>query len=323
MRFVRRIDDPYFRYTPNTAEGMLPVADGYEIHWIEAGAADGVPYVDCHGGPGGRANPGLRRLLDPDRMRIVMFDQRGCGASTPAASLEHATLQHTIDDMEALREHLGIERWIVGGLSWGSTVALAYAEAHPERTLAVKVGGVWLCRRADTAWWYQGVRRFFPDTWTQFASLVAPERRHDLRNAYHEMINGPDEELARLAGQSLHQYEETFMHLEAPLAGPNPERGLPYARVFSHYATNDFFLHDDQLIADADRLRGIHVSLVTGRYDACTTPDSAWDLAERLDDVDLRFVNVGGHYPTERATGGALAEQTTRVLDLLTARGVA
>jgi proline iminopeptidase len=128
--------------------------------------------------------------------------------------------------------------------------------------------------------------------------------------------------MADRAGQSLHQYEETFMHLEAPIQPPRPDRGLPYARVFSHYSTNDFFLRDSQLLEEAHRLRGVHVSLVTGRYDACTTADSAWDLAEVLDDVDLRLVNVGGHYPTERATGGALAEQTTRLLDLIAARGI-
>lgn len=319
---MRRLDDPYFPWTPDTAEGVLPVTDGHAIHWMVAGAPDGVPYVDCHGGPGGRANAGLRRILDPARMRIVQFDQRGCGKSTPVGCLEDNSLQHTIADMEALRVHLGIERWIVGGLSWGSTTALAYAQAHPERTVAVKVGGVWLCRHADTEWWYQGVRRFFPDTWAQFAELVPPDRRGDLRRAYHEMIHGPDAELATRAGQALHQYEETFMHLEAPIDPPRPDRGLPYARVFSHYSHHDFFLRDGQLLEDAHRLRGIHVSLVTGRYDACTTPDGAWDLAAVLDDVDLRLVNVGGHYPTERATGGALADQTTRLLDLLAARGV-
>ena len=319
---MRRADDPYFDVTPIRAEGMLDVTDGHAIHWFEAGNPDGVPYVDCHGGPGGRGNHGLQRLMDGQRMRTIQFDQRGCGQSTPTGSLEHNSLQHTIADMEQLREHLGIEHWIVGGLSWGSTVALAYAEAHPERTIAVKVGGVWLCRAADIDWWYQGVRRFFPDTWTQFASLAPADRRHDLRTAYHEMIFGDDDDLAQRAGQSLYEYEETFMHLEPPISPPSPTRGLAYARVFSHYSTHDFFLAPNQLIEGAHRLQGIHVSLVTGRYDACTTPDSAWDIAEVLDDVDVRLVNVGGHYPTESATGRALCEQTTRLLDLLTARGV-
>lgn len=320
---MRRADDPYFDVTPIRAQGHLGVGDGHAIRWFETGDPERVAYVDCHGGPGGRGNVGLQRMIaDGTRMRIVQFDQRGCGESTPVGELVDTSLQHTIADMERLRDHLGIERWIVGGLSWGSTVALAYAEAHPERTLAVKVGGVWLCRPADTEWWYQGVRRFFPDTWAQFASLVAPELRHDLRAAYHEMINGDDPDLAQRAGQSLHQYEETFMHLEPPLSPPNVARGLPYARVFSHFATNDFFLSPNQLIDDAHRLDGVHVSLVTGRYDTCTTPDGAWDLAQVLDDVDVRLVHAAGHYPTELAMGRALCEQTTRVLDLLATRGV-
>jgi proline iminopeptidase len=320
---VRRADDPYFDLTPIRAEGTLEVADGHAVHWLEAGTPEGVPYVDCHGGPGGRANHGLQRMVaDGSRMRVVQFDQRGCGDSTPVGGLDHNSLQHTVADMELLREHLGIDRWVVGGLSWGSTVALAYAETHPERTLAVKAGGVWLCRPADTEWWYQGVRRFFPDTWAEFASLVPQERWHDLRGAYHELIFGDDPDLAERAGQSLHQYEETFMHLEAPLVPPSPARGLPYARVFSHYSSHDFFLGPNQLIEDAARLRGIHVSLITGRYDACTTPDGAWDLAGVLDDVDVRIVNVAGHYPTESAIGRALCEQTTRVLDVVAQRGL-
>lgn len=318
---MRRHDDVFFEVGPNRAEGMLAVGDGHEIHWFEAGSPAGVPTVECHGGPGGRANAGLRRLLDGERMRIVQFSQRGCGESTPVGELANTSLKHTIADMEHLREHLGIERWIVSGPSWGSTVAIAYAEAHPERTIAVKASGVWLCRPADTAWWYQGVRRFFPDTWAQFAALVPPERRHDLRSAYHELINGDDADLAQRAGQALYEFEESFMHLEPPMAPPSPTRGLAYARVFSHFAVNDFFLTGNQLIDDAHRLSGIPVSLLTGRYDNCTTPDGAWDLAQVLDDVHLELVNAAGHYPSEPLMSRAMAQETTRFLDDLERRG--
>jgi proline iminopeptidase len=235
--------------------------------------------------------------------------------------LAHTSLQHTIADMEKLREHLGVERWIVSGPSWGSTVAIAYGEAHPERTIGVKASGVWVCRRADIDWWYHGVRRFFPDTWAQFAELAPPERRHDLRSAYHDMINGPDAALATRAGQALYEYEESFMHLEPPMAPPHADRGLAYARVFSHFATNDFFLRENQLVNDAHRLRGIPVSLLTGRYDNCTTPDGAWDLAQVLDDVHLEFVNAAGHYPSEPLMSRAMALETTRFVDDLIRRG--
>jgi proline iminopeptidase len=300
---------------------MLDGGDGHAIHWFEAGDPDGIALIECHGGPGGRGNAGLRRLLDPERLRIVQFDQRGCGASTPGGELAHTSLQHTIADMECLREHLRIDRWIVSGPSWGSTVAIAYGEAHPERCIGIKATGVWLARAADIEWWYQGVRRFFPDTWAQFASLVEPDRRHDLRHAYHELLQGDDADLARRAGQSLYEYEESFMHLEPPFIGPKPDRGLAYARVFSHFAVNDFFLRENQLIEEADRLRGVPVSLLTGRYDSCTTPDNAWDLADVLDDVHLEFVNASGHYPTESAMSRAMALETTRFLDDLERRG--
>lgn len=311
----------FFPVHRNHHEGHLEVGDGHAIHWFDAGNLDATPLIECHGGPGGRANAGLRRLLDGERLHIIQFSQRGCGDSTPVGELANTSLQHTIADMEMLRNHLGIDRWIVSGASWGSTVALAYAQAHPEQTIAVKATGVWLCRPADTEWWYQGVRRFFPDTWAQFASLAPAERHHDLRAAYHEMINGPDPELAKRAGQSLYEYEESFMHLEPPMTPPHAGRGLAYARVFSHFATNDFFLTPNQLIGDAHRLAGIPVSLLTGRYDNCTTPDGAWDLAQVLDDVHLEFVNAAGHYPSEPLMSRAMALETTRFLDDLQHRG--
>lgn len=322
---IHRLDDYLYPVTPDRAEGMLEVGQGHAIHWMEAGNPQGIPMVDCHGGPGGKANPYLRRILDPERLRIVQFSQRGCGQSTPSLSTQHNTLQHTVADMERLREHLGIERWAVGGLSWGSTVALTYAQTHPSRCLGVKVGGVWLLRPADIEWWYQGVRRFFPDTWSQFASLAPMDRQHALRAVYHELINGEDRALAATAGQSLYEFEETFMHLEAPFAPPNPDRGLAYATIFSHYATNDFFLEPDQLVRDAGTLRGLHVSLLTGRYDACTTPDQAWDLAQALEpaDVRLEFVSAAGHYPSEPPMSAALAHQTRLFIDELERRGVA
>lgn len=317
---IRRHDDVYYPVTDTRAEGMLAVGGGVEIHWEEAGNPQGVPLVECHGGPGGRANRFLRALLDPDRLRIVQFDQRACGKST--GELADISLAATIADMEALRAHLGIERWIVSGPSWGSTVALAYAEAHPERTIAVKVAGVWLCRHEDMHWWYQGVRTLFPDVWAQYASLVPPDRRHDLRSAYCEMILDGDPATVERASLAQYLYEEAFMHLQAPFAAPNGARAVAYSRVFAHHARHDFFLRDNQLIEDAHRLRGIPVSLTTGRYDACTTPNNAYDLAQVLDDVHLTIVDAAGHYPSEPAMGRAMAHETRRFLDHLQQRGL-
>lgn len=321
---MRRLDDPYFPVTAARAEGLLPVSEGHAIHYEDSGALDGVPWIEAHGGPGGRANRFLRGLIDGERCRIIQFDQRGCGASTPVGELANNTLQHTIADMEALREHLGIERWIVGGPSWGSTVALAYAQAHPERTLGVKVSGVWLLRRRDIDWWYNGVRELFPDVWHAYASPIPEAERSDLRRAYYRRIMDPDPAVSEPAGQAQYLFEEAYMHFEPPFAPPNAAgRGLAYSRVFATYAVNDFWLRENQLIEDAHRLRGIPVSLTTGRYDCCTTPVQAFDLAQALepDRVRLQIVNAAGHYPSEPAMGRAVAQETTAFLDWLVRLG--
>ena len=321
---MRRLDDVYFPVPATRAEGLLPVTDGHAIHWEESGNPDGVPWIEAHGGPGGRANRFLRGLIDGERCRIIQFDQRGCGASTPTGEVSHNTLQHTIADMEALRAHLGIERWIVGGPSWGSTVALAYAEAHPERTLGVKVSGVWLCRQRDIRWWYDGVRELFPDVWEAYASLIPEAERHDLRSAYYRRIFDPDPEVREAAGQAQYLFEEAYMHFDPPFAAPNAAgRGLAYSRIFATYAYNDFWLRENQLIEEAGRLHDIPVSLTTGRYDCCTTPVQAFDMSRALqpERVRLQIAPGAGHYPSEPAMGRAVAQETTAFLDWLRTLG--
>jgi len=318
---MRRLDDVFYPAGATWAEGQLAVTDGCEIHWEQAGNPDGVPWIQAHGGPGGRANPMTRVLVDGTRCRIIQFDQRGCGRSTPVGGLEANSLQHTIADMEAIREHLGIERWIVGGASWGSTVALAYAETHPERCIGVKVAGIWLVRKRDIDWWYHGVREIFPEVWDAYAQGVPEDERGDLRGAYCRRILGSDAALAAQAGAAQFLYEEAYMHLEPPFVAPSPERGIAYSRIFAHYAAHDFWLRENQLIEEAGRLKGIPVSLTTGRYDMCTTPVQAWDMARALepDMVRLQIINAAGHYPTEPAMSRALALETRAFLDWLEA----
>ena len=237
--------------------------------------------------------------------------------------LANTSLQHTIADMERLREHLGIDRWIVSGPSWGSTVAIAYGEAHPERCIGIKATGVWLCRRADTDGGTRACAGSSPTPGRSCASLVEVERRDDLRHAYHELLNGDDLELAQRAGQALYEYEESFMHLEPPFMGPRHGARTGVSRVLSPLRRQRLLPHENQLVEDAHRLRGIPVSLLTGRYDNCTTPDGAWNLAQELDDVHLELVNASGHYPTESAMSRAMALETTRFLDdLARARGL-
>ncbi len=234
-------------------------------------------------------------------------------APPPPVELDGNSLDATIGDMEALREHLGIERWIVSGSSWGSTVALAYAEAHPERCLGLNLTCVWLCRAKDTEWWFQGVRSMFPELWEAFASLVPAEERSDLRQAYVRRILGDDPALAEAAATRLYLYEQGFMHFDAPLAEPDLQRGPGYGRIFAHYAAHDFFVRDTQLLDEASRLAHLPVEIVTGRYDCCTTPDNSFDLAGRLPLASLTIVPGGGHYPTEVAMAQAVAQAPLRL----------
>ncbi len=304
---MRRADDLFCEPAPVRADGLLDVGDGHRLYWRESGAADGVPMISCHGGPGGALMSGVSRFTDGRRVRLIQFDQRGCGRSEPRNELRANTLQHTIADMEHLRLYLGIDRWIVSGGSWGSTVALAYAQAHPEKCLGAFLVSLWLCRRSDTQWWFQGVRSLFPELWDEFAAFVPEAERIDLRSAYCRRILGDDAVLAADAATRLYLYEEGFMHFDAPLAPANQARGPDYGRIFAHYALNDFFLDDDALLRDADRLENLPVSIITGRYDCCTTPANAWDLKQRLPHARLEIVPAAGHYPTEPAFARAVA----------------
>lgn len=308
---MRRLDDPFFPVTAARAEGHIDRPGGHRIYWQDAGAVDGLPVVLVHGGPGGSCSDGYRRTLDSTALRIVQFDQRGCGRSEPAGRLDENSLQATLSDMEAIRTHLGIDRWVVAGGSWGSTVAIAYAETHPERTLGLVSVATWLVRRKDVDWWFQGVRTMFPELWEQFAALVPPHERGDLRKAYCDRIlNRNDEE----AAERLYLYEEGFMHFDAPLVPPNPQRGSAYGRIFAHYAANDFFLRENQLIEDAHRIAHLPAVLITGRYDSCTTPDNAYDLARALPRARLRIIAGAGHYPTEQALAVACAQANADLL---------
>ncbi len=304
---MRRLDDPFCTMAAPRASGHLDVGDGHQIHWVEMGSADGLPQIVCHGGPGGAMMLGSGRFSDGTRLRSVHFDQRGCGQSTPRGELAANSLQHSIADMEALRRHLGIERWLVSGGSWGSTLALGYAQAHPKRCLGLFLVGAWLCRKRDTRWWFHGVRVLFPELWEAFAGAVPPEERGDLRAAYCKRILGDDPEIAADFATRLFLYEEGFMHFDAPLTPPDPLRGRDYGRIFAHYAAHDFFVDDDQLLREADRLAGIPVHIITGRYDCCTTPENAFDLAQAVPHAVLEIVPGAGHYPTEPTFARAVA----------------
>jgi proline iminopeptidase len=297
---------------------MLDVGDGQRIFWETAGDPDGQPAVILHGGPGSGSSPGWRRDFDPARWRIVQFDQRGCGRSTPHASsfatdLSTNTTHHLVADIERLREHLGVERWVVYGASWGVTLALAYAERHPDRATAMILSSVTLTRAEDVRWLSRGVGRFFPEHWARFRDGVPEaDRDGDLVAAYDRLINAdPDPEVRERAVLDWVAWEDALLSLEAGYAVPNPRwedrrHRVGFARLVTHYFAHAAFLEDDELLRNAGRLAGIPAVLVHGRLDLGGPPSVAWELAEARPGAELHFVGEGH-------TGGA--EATAIILE--------
>ena len=287
---------------------MLDVGDGQAIHWEVSGNPDGKPAVALHGGPGSGSSPGRRRWFDPERYRLVQLDQRGCGRSTPHAGdwttdLGTNTTHHLIADVERLREHLGIERWLVWGASWGVTLALAYAERHPERVTEMILLSITMTRRADVHWLAHETGRFFPEEWARFRDGVPEGERADLVAAYDRRINhpaDPDDLAARLRGvRDWVAWEDAILSLEEGHVTPSPrwadERfAIGFARLVTHYFSHAAWLEDDELLRNAGRLAGIPAVLLHGRLDLSGPPDVAWALASAWPSAELHFI-PGGH----------------------------
>jgi len=312
---IRRLDDPYYRISPELNSGYLPVIDGHSVYWEESGNPEGLPIVLVHGGPGGSNSAGYRAFIDSERFRIIQFDQRGCGRSEPKGLLASNSLQSTLADMELLRQHFDIERWIVAGGSWGSTVALAYGEAYPQRCLGLLLISLWLCRKQDIHWWYQGLETIFPELWQQFAAEVPASERHDLCGAYsRRILQGEDQTLADKLATQLYLYEEGFMRLDAPLTPPDLVNAATYGRIFSHFSSKGFFLRENQLLEEAHRIADLPVVLISGRYDMCTPPNNAYALRQQLHNAELTIVPGAGHNPTELALARVLVQGCSKLI---------
>ncbi|MEZ4521397.1 MAG: prolyl aminopeptidase [Thermomicrobiales bacterium] len=286
--------------------GMLDVGDGHEIYWECCGNPGGKPGLYLHGGPGSGFSPGQRRLFDPDLYRIVLFDQRGSGKSRPLASdpdadLSVNTTHHLIADIEKLREHLGINVWsVIMGLSWGTTLALAYAQAHTERVKALILGFVTTTSRDEVKWITEDVGRIFPEEWDNFVRAI-PERLRHLRpvDAYAEMLFDPDPEVRDQAAIDWCTWEDAHVSF-TPGAGPSlryedPEFRLRFARLVTHYWRNDAFLDEDQLIRNAALLNGIPGVLIHGRYDVSGPLVTAWKLHQNWSPTELHVLDDAGH----------------------------
>jgi len=267
--------------------------------------------VFLHGGPGGGCSTEVRRLFDPARYNVLLFDQRGCGRSRPHASLEHNTTWHLVADIERLRALMGVERWLVFGGSWGSTLALAYAQTHPARVSGLILRGIFTLRRAELLWFYQeGASWLFPDKWEGFLAPIPVEERGDLMTAYHKRLTGADRavQIAAARAWSLWEHETiTLLHNPTYAAQASDDAyALAFARIENHYFANAGFFDEGQLIRDAHKLRGIPGVIVQGRYDACTPAQTAWDLHRAWPEADFHMIPDAGHAWSEPGIRSAL-----------------
>jgi proline iminopeptidase len=299
-------------------DGMLPVSSVHTIYYEQSGNPKGTPVVFLHGGPGGGTVPDYRRFFDPKAYRIVLFDQRGSGKSTPHASLEENTTWHLVADTEKLREHLGVESWVVFGGSWGSTLALAYAQTHPRRVRALVLRGIFLCRPKEIRWFYQeGASNIYADVWEQYLNVIPPEERGDMLAAYYRRLTSDDEATRVEAARAWSIWEGSTSKLypDPDLIDHfgDPHFAIAFARIECHYFThNAFFETDNYLIENVEKIRDIPTVIVQGRYDVVCPMTSAWDLYRAFPEADLQLIADAGHSALEPGIRAALTEATER-----------
>jgi proline iminopeptidase len=304
----------------------LDVGAGHRLYLEQCGNARGLPALFLHGGPGAGCGASHRRFFDPQRYRIILFDQRGCGRSTPHASLDHNTTWDLVADIERIRVHLGIDRWLVFGGSWGSTLALAYAETHPERVAALVLRGIFLCRAEEIAWFYQqGASWVFPDHWQAFLDPIPEPEREDLVRAYHRRLTAADPAIRLAAAKAWSLWEgrcATLLPDESLRAAfADDALALSLARIECHYFTHHAYLRPNQLLDDAARLASIPGVIIHGRYDLICPLRSAWELAQAWPTAALEVVADAGHAAFEPGIARALVAATDGLADRLTVDG--
>ncbi|MEM8636599.1 MAG: prolyl aminopeptidase [Pseudomonadota bacterium] len=313
-------------YSPHdaTETGRLRVSDLHELYWETSGTHYGVPVVGLHGGPGGGSSPEMRRFFDPNRFRVVLFDQRGCGRSTPRSELRENTTWDLISDMEQLRQRLGIEKWLLFGGSWGSTLALAYAVTHPDRVLGIILRGIFLVTKSELSWFYQeGASRLFPDAYDRYIDPIPEDERDDLITAFNRRLMSSDTSERRTAARAWSRWEGETLSLrasgEAPPRFDDDNFVDAFARIENHYFVNGgFFKKDGWLLEQAaTKLTTIPGTIVHGRYDVVTPLSSAWALKKAWPRVDLHIVPDAGHSSLEPGIVDQLIRSTDRFADIL------
>lgn len=306
---------PYRTYT-------LPVSDLHTIYIEECGNPEGKPVVFLHGGPGGGIHPSYRQYFDPQRWRVVLFEQRGCGRSTPHAELRDNTTWDLVNDIEALRHHLGIEQWTVFGGSWGSTLALTYSQAHPDRCAGLILRGIFMLRQKEIRWFYQeGASFLFPDAWQAYLAPIPESDRHDLLTAYYQRLTSDDEAVRLEAARAWSIWEASTSKLiqDKNLMAQfgDPHFAAAFARIECHYFVNGgFFESDDNLLQHIDRIRSIPAVIVQGRYDVVCPMMSAWELHQAWPEAEFIVIPDAGHSMTEPGICTALLDASDRFADL-------
>lgn len=305
---------------------QLKVSDRHEIYVDEAGNAQGLPVLFVHGGPGAACDASSRRFYDPTMYRIVTFDQRGCGRSTPHCELEENTTADLIEDIEAIRKHLGVQRWVLFGGSWGSTLSLLYAQAYPEHVDALILRGIFLCRQCDLDWLYKdGANRIFPDYWADFIRPIPDLERDDLINAYYQRLTG-DDELARMStAKAWSAWEGNCSRLrpsaEIMAKFTKPHNALALSRIETHYFKNKGFIEENQILANMDKIKDIPGRIIHGRYDVICPLDNALSLSDAWPAAELHIVRDAGHSASEAGNVDALIRATLDIASELGADG--
>lgn len=295
-------------------KGNLKVSDLHTLYFEECGNPNGNPVVFLHGGPGGGISPKYRRFFDPQHYRIVLFDQRGSGLSTPHAELKDNTTWDLVSDIEKIRTHLGIEKWHVFGGSWGSTLSLAYAETHPDRVKSLCLRGIFLCRKKEIDWFYQdGASKIFPDFWEPYKNHIPENERNDFVKAYYKRLTSPDPNTRLAAARVWSVWEGATSRLIPDTEFTNdfddPEFALAFARIECHYFTNNaFFKTDNWLIENVDKIRHIPTQIVHGRYDVVCPIENAWELKKAFPEAKLHITPDAGHAASEAGTTSKLVE---------------
>lgn len=298
-------------------EFQLKVSELHTLWAEECGNPSGIPVVFLHGGPGAACEPFQRRFFDPEKYRIILFDQRGCGRSTPHAELAENTTQHLITDIETLREHLEIEKWLVFGGSWGSTLALAYAQAHMDCVTGLILRGIFLCRSRDIQWFYQdGASYIYPDLWQNYISVIAENERDDLVSAFYKRLTSNDKDIQLEAARAWSIWEGSTSNLNSKASVmdhfSDPHTALSLARIECHYFINNSFMRNKQLLEDAHKLQALPGVIVHGRYDIVCPVEQAFELNQVWPTSELHITPNSGHSATEAENVDALVTATQK-----------